>query len=129
MKPIARYLLLTFLLCLSATQGASAGAKANFSVHEYDMKQTAKSKGAVRYLFHFTNEGDAPLLIEDVVGSCSCVKVEFSKQPILPGKNGTITVTFNPKKLNTGFFHKTIYVYSNSETPRHVLILTGEVIP
>ena len=38
----------------------------------------------------FTNIGKKPLILDDVISSCDCTTVDWSKQPIMPGKKGTI---------------------------------------
>lgn len=63
--------------------------------------------------FHFKNTGDAPLLISRVEPSCGCTVAEFPKEPIAPGKEGTIKGSFNSEgKKSTQ--HKTLMVYANS---------------
>ena len=63
--------------------------------------------------FHFKNTGEAPLLISRVEPSCGCTVAEFPKEPIPPGKEGTIKGSFNSAgKISTQ--HKTLMVYANS---------------
>src|SRR5687767_14354816 len=48
----------------------------------------------VKYTFKFKNTGKAPLLITDVQVQCGCTQPTYSKEPIAPGKTGTIYVEF-----------------------------------
>jgi peptidoglycan-associated lipoprotein len=44
--------------------------------------------------YHFTNTGDEFLQI-DQVSSCNCTKIDYPVHKILPGKSGTLKVTFD----------------------------------
>ena len=73
----------------------------------------------------FTNIGKKPLILDDVISSCDCTTVEWSKQPIMPGKKGTIKATYTAK--HTGLISKRLTVLSNANTDRVILQLRGEV--
>lgn len=73
----------------------------------------------------FTNIGKKPLILDDVISSCDCTTVEWSKQPIMPGKKGTIKAKYTAK--NKGLISKRITVLSNANTDRVILQLKGEV--
>lgn len=86
-----------------------------------------KAGEAVTHEFVFTNEGDAPLLIQRVVTSCGCTAALASKDEIGPGKEGRIKATFD----TTGYAGKVlkyIYVESNDAgTRRRELTIEAEV--
>ena len=69
-----------------------------------------------------------PLIINDVKASCGCTTPEWTREPVLPGKTGTIKVSFNPKS-RPGSFNKTIQVNSNADVPSVTLAIQGVVIP
>ena len=73
----------------------------------------------------FTNIGKKPLILDDVISSCDCTEVEWSKAPVMPGKTGTIKATYTAK--NVGLISKRITVLSNANTDRVILQLKGEV--
>ncbi len=73
----------------------------------------------------YTNIGKKPLILDDVISSCDCTTVSWSKEPILPGKTGTITATYKAKDV--GLISKRITVLSNANTDRVILQLKGEV--
>ncbi|MCR4681310.1 MAG: DUF1573 domain-containing protein [Bacteroidales bacterium] len=73
----------------------------------------------------FTNIGKKPLILDDVISSCDCTTVEWSKQPIMPGKKGTIKATYTAK--HTGLISKRLTVLSNANTDRVILQLKGNV--
>lgn len=80
------------------------------------------------YDFLFTNQGKAPLIILGVSASCGCTTPYYSKDPILPGKTGLITITFNSTN-RTGTFSKAIRVKTNSQNQENILIIRGLVEP
>lgn len=78
--------------------------------------------------YKFKNSGKSPLIISQVTPSCGCTTPkDWSKEPILPGESGQITVEFN----STGFpgkIDKTVSVLTNC-LPRTInLSLSGEVL-
>lgn len=76
--------------------------------------------------FVFTNTGTDPILISNVTASCGCTTPSWTKDPVLPGKTGTIKATYNAAAA--GPFNKSITVFSNSEAPSFSLFLKGEVV-
>jgi hypothetical protein len=76
--------------------------------------------------FKFTNSGKVPLVLSQVSASCGCTTPEYSKEPIAPGKTGTIKATFNAATV--GVFNKTITVAANVEGGSTYLVLKGEVL-
>ncbi len=78
--------------------------------------------------FIFTNTGDAPLIITNVLSTCGCTVPTKPDEPILPGKKGKITVKYN---MALGPIRKTLTVESNAvnyEDGRVALKIKGEVI-
>lgn len=59
-----------------------------------------------------TNTGRNVLVIHDVVTSCGCTKVEYSKEGIRPGKQAKLTVAYEAEKAE--HFSKTVTVYCNA---------------
>ena len=73
----------------------------------------------------YKNIGKKPLILDDVISSCDCTEVEWSKAPVMPGKTGTIKATYTAK--NVGLISKRVTVLSNANTDRVILQLKGEV--
>ena len=63
--------------------------------------------------FVLTNTGNQLLVVHDVVTSCGCTKVEYSKQPVRPGETLELKVIYEAE--DTGHFNKSIKVYCNVE--------------
>lgn len=77
--------------------------------------------------FNFKNEGKSPLIISNVVSSCGCTIVKWSKDPVMPNQTGTIKVAYNTNII--GDIKKSITVSTNDQSQnRIVLILTGKVV-
>ncbi len=77
-------------------------------------------------VFKFTNKGDKPLIIFKVKGSCGCTVATKPEKPIMPGETAEIKVNYDTKRL--GKFSKSITISSNSNTPKQILHIKGEVI-
>ena len=73
----------------------------------------------------YTNIGKKPLILDDVISSCDCTEVEWSKAPVMPGKKGTIKLTYTAK--DKGIISKRLTVLSNANTDRVILQMKGEV--
>lgn len=67
----------------------------------------------VKHVFTFVNTGDAPLIIEKTGKSCGCTVPSFSKEPVMPGDTGKITVEFNSMGKH-GAQVKTVTVHYNN---------------
>ena len=80
--------------------------------------------------FIFTNTGSEPLKIKNAKGSCSCTVPNFSKEPVMPGKQGSIEVTFSPKSSQAGRpQEQTITITSNAEPKTTFLKIKANVNP
>jgi hypothetical protein len=83
-------------------------------------------KKPVQVEFSFKNPGMVPIIIREVKPSCGCTVADFPKQPILSGGEGKITVTYDAEL--SGYFSKTISVYSNTDEAVTELYIKGTVI-
>ncbi len=54
-----------------------------------------KEGDKARHTYKVKNIGDKPLFIANVQVSCGCTAPEFSKDPVLPGQIGEVTLEFN----------------------------------
>lgn len=75
-------------------------------------------------VFHFTNTGNAPLMITDAKGSCGCTVPVYPQDAIAPGATAAIRVKYDTKR--PGVFQKSITVASNAGDPV-ILTIKGEV--
>lgn len=68
----------------------------------------------VKHVYKFRNTGLNPLMIAKTDVSCGCTVPSFSQEPIAPGAEGEITVSFNPRG-KSGAQHKNVMVHSNAD--------------
>lgn len=113
---------------------SSIGFAQNGPKIEFDAKDNTIDYGKVNKNdsgsrdFIFTNTGNAPLIISNVLSTCGCTVPTKPEEPILPGKKGKITVKYN---MALGPIRKTLTVESNAvnyEGGRVALKIKGEVI-
>lgn len=82
----------------------------------------------VKHTFHFTNTGKVPLIINDAHSTCGCTVPKWPKNPISPGRKGTIKVEFNT--LNkTKQQEKPVIINANTYPSVTKLYLKGFVTP
>jgi hypothetical protein len=88
---------------------------------------TVQSGESVTHEFKFKNSGDKDLIISQAKGSCGCTQPEYPKDPIAPGDEGVIKVTFNSAGIS-GQISKNVTLIANTTPNTKVLTITGEVI-
>ncbi|MCH8546058.1 MAG: DUF1573 domain-containing protein [Cryomorphaceae bacterium] len=69
-----------------------------------------KSDGTREFVFR--NTGNEPLIIERAQGSCGCTVPEWPRDPIMPGQESKIKVTYDTRRL--GAISKSVRIYSNA---------------
>ncbi|MCL2289446.1 MAG: DUF1573 domain-containing protein [Bacteroidetes bacterium] len=90
--------------------------------HDYGTLEVGDVKTGI---FTYTNVGNRPLVLFDVIVSCDCTEVEWQKEPVMPGKTGIIKVIYTAK--TPGVIAKQVTVQSNAQTDRIRLQLKGNV--
>lgn len=80
----------------------------------------------VSYNFKFTNTGKHDLLIEKAVGSCGCTIPEFPKEPIKPGEDGKIKVSF-ASAGKSGDQHKSVTLIVNTPNGTEKLTIKASI--
>ncbi len=81
----------------------------------------------VSYTFLYINEGDGGLVLTSASSSCGCTIPNYSKKPLLPGKEGKLEVVFDSKgKMGTQ--NKTVAIRTNGVPARKILNIHVEVI-
>lgn len=121
------------VFCLMMLLGSFAWAQAQgkaeikFEKTSHNFGTFSENQSVVKYVFKFTNVGDAPLVIHQAVASCGCTVPEYTTEPVLPGKSGEIKVTYNGKGRYPGHFKKSITILTNSTTETLRLTIEGEM--
>lgn len=127
-----RILTLALLLIGAASVNAQSSASLDpnapvmtFRIETIDFGTITQGESVTRE-FVFTNTGKQPLIITDVKVTCGCTNPQYPKTPIAPGKQGTITVTFNSAG-KMGVQSKPVTIISNNRDGDVILHLKGEV--
>jgi len=104
-----------------------SGAQIKFEVTSHDFGEITQGD-IVQYIYKFTNTGDQPLVVSEVVTTCGCTAPKWSTEPVLPGKTGEIHVTFNSSN-KMGRQNKGITVLSNAVNNPARVSLICNVLP
>lgn len=112
----------------TVTEAKGKQAKIKFTEYTYDFGNVAEKGGNVSHEFRFTNTGDGNLVIIDATATCGCTRPEYPQNPIAPGKEGVIKVTYNPN-LRPGPIDRTVTVKTNGSPKKVRLRIKGNVIP
>ncbi|MFN3555816.1 MAG: DUF1573 domain-containing protein [Bacteroidales bacterium] len=80
----------------------------------------------VKMEIEFTNDGNEPLVITFVRGCCGTRIIDWTKEPVLPGAKGTVTIEFRlaPRPHNVS---RTVSVMSNDPDGMKIFRIRGEV--
>ncbi len=88
----------------------------------------ANAGDVLHYVYEFTNEGDAPLIIQNTRSSCGCVVPRWPKDPIPPKGKGVIEAKFNTKGKK-GKQSKRLTLTANTIPSSISLTLRAYIIP
>ena len=93
---------------------------------QFDFGDIKKGK-TVEHVYEVTNTGKNPLIISSVKPGCGCTAPDHTKEPILPGKKGTITLKFDSSNFD-GPIQKQAEVFANVEKAPIVIGFSGNVV-
>jgi hypothetical protein len=116
---------LALIIGFAFQSNAQGSIKFKTEKHDFGRIKEGEQKS---YVFEFTNTGKAPVVISNVQPSCGCTTPEWTREPIMPGKTGKVTASYNSAG-RPGNFNKTITVVNNGETSQIVLTIQGSVTP
>lgn len=77
--------------------------------------------------FDVTNDGDYPLVISEVKGSCSCTVVDKPEKPIPPGETVKIKASVKTENASAGNLSKEVRIIANTEPSLTVLKINAVV--
>lgn len=92
-------------------------------MHDFGMLTQGES---IAYSFHFTNTGNADLVISGCKASCGCTVADYPRNRVAPGKDGYVTVTFNSAG-KSGMQYQEVTVSSNAQPGRATLKIVSQV--
>ncbi len=124
--------ILLFAIAMVMAFTVSAQEKQIIEIAEktYDFGVIKEEDGRVTHVFTFKNVTEGPLTIKNVRASCGCTTPAWSREPIAPGADAQITVTYNASG-RPGAFHKsvTVTLSNGTEDFTQVLFVKGKVTP
>ena len=126
MKRISIVLLLSFVM--SGVLFAQSKPEVQFTKNVHDYGSIKEEVEVAVSEFDFANTGKTPVIIQRVIASCGCTAPTYTREPILPGKKGTIKVAYHTTN-RPGTFQKNIRVYTNVPDTVYTLTIKGNGIP
>lgn len=93
--------------------------------HDFgDIEQGEK----VNYVFKFGNTGTEPLILSNVLTTCGCTATSWPRDPLAPGEEGEIAVSFNSAG-KMGKQNKVVTVVSNAVNAQEKVKIITNVLP
>lgn len=132
MKKIV-FSIIMFAIAIITTNAQNAGIPVNPNGPDIQFTKTTHDYGTIQQggdgncEFKFKNTGKEPLILSNVISSCGCTVPSWTREPIMPNKEGTIKVKYDTNR--NGIISKQITVMSNAKTDRVVLSIAGKIEP
>lgn len=111
-----------------AVRSDSAAAGIVFDERVHDFGTVLERDGVMAYRFRFTNRGKQPVVATQALTSCQCIGAEFSREPVGPGGEGFVTVSYDPNHRPGSFSTEIRILFDGGRTVCRIWI-RGEVIP
>ena len=121
--------LLMFSSCNHKAKVTHTEAAVEWDETDYDYDEFSREDADQKHTFTFHNVGPEPIVIHEIETTCSCVSADYTKSPVQPGDEGTVTVIFHPDKANIGQFDKTLNIFLNTASGVEKLHIQGFVNP
>ncbi|KAA6319927.1 hypothetical protein EZS27_030233 [termite gut metagenome] len=102
-------------------------AEIRFEVLMHDFGTFSEKAPVVSCEFKFTNVGNSPLIIHQAIASCGCTVPQYTKEPVMPGKQGMVTITYNGTGKYPGYFKKSITLRTNGKPAMVRLFIEGNM--
>lgn len=107
---------------LQAQEKISDALEIDKTVHNFG--DILLDSGPVSCSFTITNKGSKPAVIYNVSSSCGCTNVTWTKEPLMPGKTGKISVTYSNDE-GAYPFDKSLTVYVSDVKKPVILKVRG----
>ena len=118
--------LLAFLIILNSAIVSEQYAEFSFDKRIHKFQATAEGK-PLEHHFKFTNTGKAPLVITNYEVDCSCTMATYSKEPVMPGEEGEILVSFDTAG-KIGWQYRKIKLFANTKKTPYWIEIRVKVI-
>ncbi len=97
-----------------------------FTPAVYDFGTVKETDGPVTCTVKYRNISDRPYFIDFVTTSCGCTTPSYDKAPLMPGREATLRIVYDPAD-RPGYFKKEIYLVSNGRKSTDIVSITGTV--
>jgi len=108
-----------------STTEAGAAPVITFSEEKHDFGAIEEGE-KVSYSFVFKNTGGSDLVISSAQGSCGCTVPSYPQDPVKPGAEGKIDVSFNSAG-KSGLTEKTVTLVTNCNPSTKILTISATV--
>lgn len=106
-------LFFAIIIALSSAFTFTGGAEFSFLAKNHDFTDVNEGQ-IITHDFEFVNIGDKPLIITGYNVACTCTKITFPSQPVLPNQKGIVHLSFDTKG-KFGYQNRKIEILSNSK--------------
>ena len=110
----------------STDDAVQVGENVEFDRTVHDFGDVSVDDGPLSCTFTVKNIGKEPIAIYEVVTSCGCTDANWTREPLQPGKTGTISATYKNEDGPVPF-DKTLTVYIAGVSKPVILRLRGVV--
>lgn len=141
-----QFLLISFLSIIAVVTLSSCGskgspAKSDLPSHIDDGREkhasidfvedfvdlgSIKHGEVITYTFKFSNSGNIPLVINDVIAGCGCTRTNLSDEVLNPTEEASLEVVFDSRGWHGSQF-KSVTLVSNARTPKRSVTIKVNV--
>jgi hypothetical protein len=101
-------------------------AKISFSSYNHNFGQVIEGS-VMSHDFRYYNTGALPLLVTRAIGSCGCIRAEFSDKILPPGDSAILNVIFNSQG-RMGLQEKSVTIEANTFPTQTEIVISCDVI-
>ena len=120
--------IVSLLLTIPAVVAAAQEGSLTFSTITWNFGDIEEASGPVSHTFIYRNTSSREQRLDMVIPSCDCTTASYSREPVLPGATGEVTVTYDPTSL-PGQFRQNVRIFTEGGKVMYRLYLEGNVRP
>lgn len=87
--------IMLLMICSHAMAQHPVGGGLEFDKMVHNFGEIIHKSGPVSCTFTLKNTGSKPAVIYNVVSTCGCTDVKWTREPVRPGQQGSISVTYS----------------------------------
>ena len=87
---------IALLMWLGCTLAAWSQGEVRWLEQQHDFGTIQEVDGKVSTTMRLVNTGDSALVITRVQSTCGCTATDYTRQLIVPGDTGMVTLTYSP---------------------------------